>query len=154
MQRPLQITFLGIEHSDAIERRIRVKAAELERFSNHVTSCRVTVDAPHRRRHQGNLYTVRLDIRLPDEEIAVGRERRHHHAHEDVYVAIRDSFDAAVRQLKDYVGRKRAELKEAVVPFYGQAELRVSAAEGESEEDVQASAAVPVDNRPSADEHG
>jgi len=33
----------------------------------------------------------------------IGREPTQHHAHEDVYVAIRDAFDAAKRQLEDYV---------------------------------------------------
>ncbi|HEV3242661.1 MAG TPA: hypothetical protein VGY14_05390 [Methyloceanibacter sp.] len=32
-------------------------------------------------------------------------------AHEDVYVAIRDSFDAAVRQLEDHARRLRGDVK-------------------------------------------
>ena len=30
---------------------------------------------------------------------------------EDVYVALRDAFDAAIRQLKDYVRKLRGEIK-------------------------------------------
>ncbi|MGZ5863734.1 MAG: HPF/RaiA family ribosome-associated protein [Methyloceanibacter sp.] len=33
------------------------------------------------------------------------------HAHEDVYVAIRDAFDAAVRQVEDHVRRMRGDTK-------------------------------------------
>ena len=111
MQQPLQITFRGMAHSDAVESRIRLKAAALERFYNHITSCHVTVDAPHQRHHKGNLYAVRIDLQLPDKEIVVGRGRRHDHAHEDVYVAIRDTFDAAVRQLEDYARRRAGKVK-------------------------------------------
>lgn len=119
MQRPLQITFRGLERSEAVERRIREKAEELERFSDDITGCHVTVEAPHRRHHQGNLYLVRLDIRLPDKEIVVGQERRHHHAHEDLHVAIRDTFDAAVRRLEDYARKRRGQVKRHEVPAHG-----------------------------------
>ncbi len=107
MQRPLQITFHGLEHSDFIERRIREKAQELERFCEPIIGCHVTVDAPHQRHHKGQVYAVRIDIHLPGQNLFIGRERRHHPAHEDVYVAIRDAFDAAVRQLEDYIRRRR-----------------------------------------------
>jgi cold shock CspA family protein len=119
MQSPLQITFRGIEPSEAIERRIRARAAELERFSDDITGCHVTVDLPHRRHQQGNLYRTRIDIRLPDEAIVVGQERRHDHAHEDVNVAIRDAFDAAVRRLEDYARKRRGQVKRHEAPTHG-----------------------------------
>lgn len=119
MQQPLQITFRGIAHSDAIERRIRAKAGELERFYDHITSCHVTVEVPHHHHHKGNLYSIRVEIDVPGNKIVVGRERRFHHAHEDVYVAIRDSFDAAVRRLEDYARTRRGEVKRHEVPDHG-----------------------------------
>ena len=48
---------------------------------------------------------VRIDLTVPGEEIVIGREPGHDHAHEDVYVAIRDAFDAAKRQLQDHARR-------------------------------------------------
>lgn len=119
MQRPVQVTFRGMEHSDAIERSIRAKAAELEQFYDRITSCRVTVDAAHRRRHKGNLYSVRVDLHLPGKEIAIGRERSRHQAHEDVYVAIRDAFGAVVRQLEDYARKQRGKVKRHEMPDHG-----------------------------------
>jgi cold shock CspA family protein len=116
---PLQITFHGIGHSDAIERRVRRKAAELERFYDRIISCRVTVDAQHKRHHQGNLYAVRVDLRLPDKEIVVGHESPQHQAHEDVYVAIRDAFGAAVRRLEDYARERRHQVKRHETPDHG-----------------------------------
>jgi len=41
----------------------------------------------------------------------VSREPGQHHAHEDVFVAIRDAFDAAQRQLADYARRQRGATK-------------------------------------------
>ena len=111
MQRPLQITFRGIEHSDALETAVRKRAAELERFSDDITTCRVTIEAPHHRHHKGNLYTIHLEVHLPDDGFVVKRERRHDHAHEDAYVTIRDAFDAATRKLEDYARRRRGQIK-------------------------------------------
>jgi cold shock CspA family protein len=119
MQQPLQITFHGLEPSDAIEARIHAKTAQLERFYPYITSCRVTVDAPHHHQHRGRLYSVRLDIRVPDAEIIINRDHHADHAHEDVYVAIRDAYDAAVRRLQDYARHRRGETKRHAEPQHG-----------------------------------
>ena len=52
-------------------------------------------------------------------EIVVGRDPEAHHAHEDVYVAIRDAFDATRRLLEDHVRRGRGEVKLHGVPDHG-----------------------------------
>jgi len=106
MQIPLQITVRGIEHSDALETHIRDKANKLEEFFDHITSCRVVVEVPHKHHHQGKQFNVRLDIGVPGSEIVVNRD----HA-EDVYVALRDAFDAAKRQLEDYARKIRGDVK-------------------------------------------
>ena len=59
-------------------------------------SCDVTIEAPHRHHHKGKLYKVRIDIGMPGKDVHVNQEGPKNHAHEDVYVAIRDAFDAAV----------------------------------------------------------
>ena len=111
MQIPLQITFRHMEESPALEAKIREKASKLEHFAEHITSCRVVIEAPHQHHHQGKLYSVKIDITLPNKEIVVNRHPEQHHAHEDVYVALRDAFDAARRQLEDYVRRRRGDIK-------------------------------------------
>jgi ribosomal subunit interface protein len=111
MQVPLQITFRHMEPSNAVEARIRERCHKLEQFAEHVTSCRVTIEAPHKHHHKGSLYQVTIDITLPGEELVASRHSDILHAHEDVYVAIRDAFDAARRQLEDYVRRQRADIK-------------------------------------------
>lgn len=119
MQLPLEITFRHMEPSPAVEARIREKADKLDRFHDHIMSCRVVVEAPHAHQHKGKLYQVRLDIKTPGRELAVTHEHRRDHAHEDVYVAIRDAFDAAVRQLEDFARKQRGDVKEHQPPPHG-----------------------------------
>ena len=119
MQRPLEIRFRQMDSSPAIEARIRKKAAELERFSDRITGCRVIVEKEHRHRHQGNLFRVRIEVDAPGKELAVTHTGPRDHAHEDVYVAIRDAFRAAVRQLEDHVRERGGKVKTHVVPLHG-----------------------------------
>lgn len=99
----LQISFHALKHSDAISEAIRKKAEQLERFFPRITSVRVRVEPATRRHQQGSLYQVRITMSVPGSEIAVSRYPSEHQAHEDVYVAIRDAFKSARRQLEDYV---------------------------------------------------
>lgn len=111
MQLPLQITFRNMHPSQAVESAVREKARKLERFYDRIVGCRVVVEAPHRQHHKGNLFHVRVDLTVPDDELVVSREAPNQHAHEDVYVALRDAFDALMRQLKEYARRRRGEVK-------------------------------------------
>jgi ribosomal subunit interface protein len=106
MQSPLQITTRDIPHSEALDDHIRQKAAKLETFYPHITGCRVVVEVPHRHKQQGRKFNVRLDITVPGGELVVNRE-----ADGDVYVALRDAFDAAKRQVEDYGRRQRGDIK-------------------------------------------
>ncbi|MHB8354408.1 MAG: HPF/RaiA family ribosome-associated protein [Burkholderiales bacterium] len=59
MQIPLQITTHNMDHSDALEARIRAKTDKLSEFFQHITSSRVTVELEGkqfrvRSRHQGS----------------------------------------------------------------------------------------------------
>ena len=69
MQSPLQITFRNMPFSDAVAARIQERAAELERFFDRIISCRVVVECRHPRRQQGNLFRVRVDLKVPGNEI-------------------------------------------------------------------------------------
>jgi ribosomal subunit interface protein len=111
MQTPVQITFRGIPHSDAVEARIREKAAKLDRFYSHIMSCRVAVESEHQHHHQGNQYHIRIDITTPGKELVISREHYDKKGHEDIYVAIRDAFNAAARQLEDYSQVQRGDIK-------------------------------------------
>lgn len=107
MKLPLQITFRHFPHSNAVEAAIREKAAELDRFCPRIMGCRVALDLFHHKHKKNNVYHVRIDLTVPHDELVVGRDCRQGPAHQDVYVAIRDAFNAARRQLEDYAQRLR-----------------------------------------------
>ena len=106
MKLPLQITLRDISHSDAIESHIREKAEKLDHLFPHIMSNHVVVEMPGKHKHQGKHFCVSLDVRVPGAELVVN-----HHRHEDAYIALRDAFDAAKRQLEDHHRRVRGGVK-------------------------------------------
>lgn len=102
----IQVTARNFELSDAIEGEIRRHAEKLEQFYTGITRCRVVVEVPHRHRKEGKLYDVRVDLHVPGREIVIKRE-----PNEDIYVAVRDAFAAASRQLEDAARRERGDVK-------------------------------------------
>jgi ribosomal subunit interface protein len=106
MEIPIQITFRGMANSAALEAAIRERAAKLDRFHHHVMSCRAVIEEEARHKSQGKLFVVRLDIKVAGGEVAVNREHS-----EDAFVAVRDAFDAARRQLEDLARRQRGDVK-------------------------------------------
>jgi len=94
MQIPLQITMRDMDHSEVLGQAIQDQVAKLERFHDHITRCRVTVEQTGRHQLQGRQFTVRVDLRVPGREIVASRDH-----HEDVHVALREAFDSARRQL-------------------------------------------------------
>lgn len=119
METPLEISFRNLDSSPAIEARIREKVAKLEEYFGRIVSCRVVVEAEHRRHHKGNLYNVRIVLGMPGEDIVVNRSGPRDHAHEDVQVALRDAFDAARRQLEERAEKLRGEVKAHEPPLTG-----------------------------------
>jgi len=111
MMLPLQITFRQMESSPALEARIRELASRLDKFSQHIMRCHVIVEPVSHHQHQGALYNFHISIAVPDEEIAIDHAHPRDHAHEDIYVALRDAFRAARRKLEDYERRHRHDVK-------------------------------------------
>jgi cold shock CspA family protein/ribosome-associated translation inhibitor RaiA len=111
MQIPVEITFKEIEGSAAVEARIRELAARLERVYDRVVRCDVMVETPHRHQSKGRQYHVRVRLTVPGGEIVASHDPGPDEAHEDVYVALRDAFAAARRQLEDHARKslKRGE---------------------------------------------
>ncbi len=129
MDVPLQVSFRNLEHSDAVEARVREKAEKLEQYYGRITSCRVMIEAPERHRRKGKLYHVRLEINVPGDTVIVSRHPSEKQAHEDIYVAIRDAFNAARRQLEDHSRKQRGKVKTHEAPPHGKV-TRLFSAEG------------------------
>lgn len=111
MDFPLDISFRNMDPSEAVEARVREKAAKLARLYDRIVGCTVVVEAPHRHQHKGKLYSVHIDISVPGKDLIVDRAKPQDHAHEDVYLAVRDAFKAAERQLEDHARRSRGDVK-------------------------------------------
>jgi ribosome-associated translation inhibitor RaiA len=96
------ITFRNMEPSAAVEDRIRERLIWLMRVDDRITSARIRVEAPHRSRTKGKIYHVSIALMVPGRpEMVISHEPEVNHAHEDIYIAIRDAFDAARRRLRE-----------------------------------------------------
>lgn len=116
MKLPLQITSRNVSLSENAEQSIRDKAAKLDQVCDRIMGCRVLVESPHRHQTHGNQYNVRLDITVPGSEIVIKREEN-----EDLYVAIRDAFDAARRKVKEHNAKIRDVKGAESIPLVDQA---------------------------------
>ena len=112
MQVPLEVSFRGIEKSDAIEALIREKADKLARVCGHLMSCRIAVEKPQLRLHSGNPFRVRIDMTVsPGHELVVRREPGKGNMHDPLDTVVRDAFNSATRQLQKLVQQQRREVK-------------------------------------------
>lgn len=107
MQQPLQITFKDIDHSDAVEERIREKISKLDTVFNHITSCKVVVAQVQKNQHQGKLHNVSIYMSVPGKELTVT-----HHPNENLYLAIQEATDTLREQLDSYRRRFYGDTKD------------------------------------------
>ncbi len=130
MDIPLEINFRNMDRSDAVEARVRERAAKLEKFFGRLTGCHVVIEAPRRNQRKGKLFHVRIELGVPGKaELIANRSPKDNHAHEDIYIAIRDAFDAAQRQLQDHKRKISGAVKTHEVPDHGRVS-RLFAQEG------------------------
>lgn len=111
---PVQITIRDFPHSSVLEDHIRKKADKLSQYYHHINSCRVVITFSQKHKHQGKLYSVHIDLTVPGKELAVN-----HKQDEDIYVAIRDAFNALKRQLESYICKRRGDVKTHEIGFKG-----------------------------------
>jgi ribosomal subunit interface protein len=104
---PVRIHLLDMPRSEAVEEKIQARADRLARFSDEIQKCEVWLESPHGHHRKGCLYGIRIRLTVPGEEIMIELQPET----DDVYVAIRDAFDAARRKLEDYERRRRGQLK-------------------------------------------
>jgi cold shock CspA family protein len=142
---PTQVTFRGLAHSSELESDIRERVSWLEKYYTGIARCRVFVEVPHRHRHDGRHFHIRIEVTVPGgapivvshEPSLHGRvkdvEDEAHHkdteiesVHRYARVAVHEAFDAARRRLEDFAREQRGTIKTHEVPAHGQvAELSV-----------------------------
>ena len=109
MSNEFQIVFHNIDQSDAIIDSVNKRVEKLRRFNSDIIGGRVVLDSPHNNHHKGKVYSVTLELNTPSKPVVVTQEQHDNHAHEDLYVAIRDAFNAAERQIKSVDKKHRKE---------------------------------------------
>jgi ribosome-associated translation inhibitor RaiA len=100
------ITYRHMPHSAVLDDKIVELSNKLQELHPRITSIHVIVDEIDRNKEQGRLFEVRLDVKAPKAEIVANHQR-----HEDPYVAMRDAFDAVMRQINETLDRQRGEIK-------------------------------------------
>ncbi len=119
MQMPAEILFVNMDRSEAVESIVRGRIARLEQFYDRITSCHVMIQNPHPRHRKGNLYEVRIEVRVPGSELAVNNRPGDVHAHENILIAVRDAFNAMERQVKRFKRQLREQPRGREAPLQG-----------------------------------
>lgn len=96
------ITYRGIDKTDAIDSLIHEKIEKMEQFYQEITSCRVSVEKIHDHPDGGSPYKVRLDITVPESrEVVVNEKPKEGVQYVPLEAVIRDAFETANRQLRE-----------------------------------------------------
>ena len=95
-----------MDHSPAMDERIRELTAKMENLHPKVTHVHVVVDEADRNKRTGRLFNVRVDVHVPGQDIVAT-----HQEHEDPYVAVGNAFDVLTRQLEEHIRKVRGEVK-------------------------------------------
>ena len=94
------ITFRHIDHSGALADRARQLGSRLGRFSERIMQCHMTLEGPGNRRDGGAPYVVKIDLTVPGAQIHADSLHTDGTGHKDIYLALRDAFNNAKRQLQ------------------------------------------------------
>lgn len=106
MRLPLTIAEQDVALSERSREIIRRKVGKLERFYRRIMGCRVSVEQEGAGHRNGKPYRVQVDLTVPGGELVVNR-----HSSVNLHVALREAFDAIVRQLEGYAQRQRGDVK-------------------------------------------
>lgn len=112
MQLPVQVTFRDVPKSEAVDHLVHELAHKLERVCDHIDSCRVAIERPHKNTNNGGELRVRVDLTVPPgHEVVVTREGGDGQQHEDVQAVLREAFHVAQRRLQKLNEQQRDHVK-------------------------------------------
>jgi ribosomal subunit interface protein len=112
MDVPLVVSYRNVNKTDDIEDLIRDKAAKLEQFCDHITSCRVAVEKVQQHQNSGNPFRVRIDMKVPPgHEIVAKREPSKGDLHDPLDTVIRKAFAAARKELEKVTDKQSGRVK-------------------------------------------
>jgi cold shock CspA family protein len=135
---PTQVTFRGLDVSEALETEIRERVTWLEQFYDGIVRCRVLVEKPHRHRQDGRHFHIRIEVTIPGRNPIVvshepslhgglkDAEREEHRKESEIesvhrygQVAVREAFDIARRRLEDFARAQRGMVKTHEISAHG-----------------------------------
>ncbi len=120
MQVPVEIAFRHCEPSEEIRSEIATQVRRLEKFSPRITSCHVVVAGPQTRHRHGDQFSVEIRVAMPEHsDVVVDKSHRDKPEREHAQVAIKEAFDAAIRQIEDVQRHMRGQIKEHVPEDHG-----------------------------------
>ncbi len=100
MNFPLSLSFRRVERSGPLEDRARKLAQRLPRFCSRITECRMVLEASD----EPQTFAVKIDIAVPGAHIHADSLHVDGSGHSDIYLALRDAFNNAKRQLQGLRG--------------------------------------------------
>ena len=137
MTAPTTVTFPKTKASPWLETEILGRVERLKVVYADILSCRVVVDIPHRHHQRGNRFSLRIELAVPGEDLAITRDANLHAAakdldekawtkrfdveaaRRDIRLVVSDAFNAARRRLSDYAQLRRREVKRHDRPMRG-----------------------------------
>ncbi len=112
MQLPLQLSFKDIEKDPMVEGQIHDRIESLEKFCDHINSCRVVVERPQRHQSSGNPFRVRVDITIAGgHEVVAKQEAGKGDMHDPLQVVVKKVFDSAEKQVKKVTDKQHGHVK-------------------------------------------
>jgi ribosomal subunit interface protein len=112
MQLPVNISYRGIDKSEAIDQLVLEKAARLEKFCDHINRCVVAIEQPNHAHHKGNPFRVRIDVTVSGgHELVADEKQTNNGGHESLAKAVHDAFKTMERELRRVVDKQRHDVK-------------------------------------------
>lgn len=110
MASPVQISFHGLDHSDAVETAVRERLDRLGNRSISITGGRVVIEAHHHSHTHLNVthrpFRVAIHLDVPGARLTANHDDKDPKSHADIDAAIRDAFKVIERKLKQHAERR------------------------------------------------
>lgn len=116
---PIQVLFQKLKPSKAVEAYIETRINKLNNLCSRILDCHVLIEIINQHHHQGKLFHVSIELKVPGRKLVVSRNASENHAHEDAFVAVRDAFNALQRKLQTYLCKQRGKIKHHEIPLHG-----------------------------------
>ena len=97
----MTLTFRHTERSSALEARARELGQRLQRYGERITQCHMTLEGSRGGHDSAATYAVQIDLAVPGARIHADSLQIDGAGHKDPFLALRDAFNNAKRQLQE-----------------------------------------------------